>query len=224
MDTAALLTFLKELDNNNNKEWFEKHKPRYQSLKEDFEIFVADLINDISKSDPLVKNLEPKKCIYRIYRDVRFSKDKTPYKTNFGAAISYGGRKSQYAGYYMHIEPGNKSMFAGGVYHPEGKVVHDIRQEIDYNVDEFKGIIRSKSFKKYFPELWSGDQLKTAPKGYPKDHPDIDILKNRSFLVLHEIEDSVIKDEQALNKEIITAAKELKPFLDFLNRGIGLEL
>ncbi|HEX8517433.1 MAG TPA: DUF2461 domain-containing protein, partial [Bacteroidia bacterium] len=137
MIQRSTLEFLAKLKKNNTKDWFDKNRKEYDSAKENYKEFLAELILNISKFDPAVKSLEPKDCMFRINRDIRFSNDKTPYKTNIGASIAPGGKKSDSAGYYIHIQPG-ASFLAGGVWHPEPPQLNAIRQEIDYNMDEFR--------------------------------------------------------------------------------------
>ena len=210
--------FLTELKNNNNRDWFQANKELYDEAKADFEEFLAKLVPAIAKFDKSVANLEPKKCIFRIYRDTRFSKDKTPYKTNLGAHLSSGGKMTDHnlAGYYIHLEPGN-SFLGGGAYLPPASWLKAIRQEIDYNAKDLKKIIGSKSFKKYFGKI-EGEKLKTAPKGYPKDHPEIDLLKFKSLVAVHNF-----SDKQALSDSFpeysVQVFKALEPFNRFMNRG-----
>ena len=168
----STLDFLKKLKKNNNKEWFDKHKGEYESAKEDITAFVEKMITSIGAFDPSVKELQPKDCLFRIYRDVRFSKDKTPYKTHLGAYISGRGKKSHGPGYYIHIQPGN-TFLAGGLWVPPTPELNAVRQEIDYNLEEFESILKNKEFKKNFKEMEQGEKLKSLPKGYDKEHPAI---------------------------------------------------
>ncbi|HEX5169927.1 MAG TPA: DUF2461 domain-containing protein, partial [Cyclobacteriaceae bacterium] len=179
------IAFLKSLSKNNNREWFEKNKPKFLVAKEEFEHFVTALVNEITKFDGSLMGLDPKKFIFRIYRDVRFSKDKRPYKTNFGAGISSNGKGLGRPGYYLHVEPGGKSFVAGGLYMPEPEILGKVRQEIDYSGDELRKIMSNKKFKNLYRDFWDEDKLKTMPKGYPKDHRCIEWLKLKSFIVTH---------------------------------------
>ncbi len=209
--------FLKDLAKNNNKEWFTANKKRYEVAKADFEAFVTDMVKNMAKFDPPIGNLEPKKCIFRIYRDTRFSKDKTPYKSNMGANFSVSPSKiHDHAGYYIHIEPG-KSFLAGGAYEPQSPWINNIRQEIDYNTKEFKKIINAAPFKKNFDEI-KGDKLKTVPKGFPKDHPELSLLQYKSFLLVHDVDDKLVTSDGFM-KHLIDVYKSMKPFNDFLNRA-----
>lgn len=209
--------FLKDLSKNNNKEWFTANKKRYEVAKADFEAFVTDMVKNMAKFDPPIGNLEPKKCIFRIYKDTRFSKDKTPYKSNMGANFSVSPSKiHDHAGYYIHIEPG-KSFLAGGAYEPQSPWINNIRQEIDYNTKEFKKIISAAAFKKNFGEI-KGDKLKTVPKGFPKDHPELSLLQYKSFLLVHDVDDKLVTSDGFM-KHLIDVYKSMKPFNDFLNRA-----
>lgn len=204
MDTT--LKFLKQLSKNNNKEWFDANRKTYEIAKAEFESIVKSVIDKSTLFDKNLAGLEAKKCLFRINRDVRFSKDKSPYKLNVGASINPGGKKDMGAGYYIHIEPG-KSFLAGGCYMPPPNVLANIRQEIDYNTADFKKILNAKDFKTYFGGLSEeSDKLKTAPKGYPKDHPDLSLLQHKHYIVMHHI-----TDEQVLNKNFPAyAAKVFK--------------
>src|ERR1041385_455332 len=154
MIQASTLKFLKGLKKNNNKPWFDKHRKEYESAKMDFENFIQSVIDKHSKNDVDLKGLVAKKCTFRINRDVRFSKDKSPYKTNLGASMDKGGKKSGFAGYYFHLEPG-KSFLGGGLWMPQPDALKKVRQEIDYGFDEFKKIVGSKRFKSVFKEMYS---------------------------------------------------------------------
>lgn len=210
--------FLKDLKKNNNRDWFQDNKPRYQEAMEDFHGFIDALISNISKFDKEIAHNTAKDRVFRIYRDVRFSKDKSPYKTHFGAHITSAVKRSDIhtaAGYYIHIGPG-ESMLAGGAYVPEKEWLANIRNAIDLHAKDFKKILNSKKFKEYFGEM-EGEQLKTAPKGYPKDHPEIDLLRHKSFLATHYMPDKQITSKDLL-KHCTNVFKAMKPFDDFLNQ------
>ena len=181
----STLTFLTSIKDNNNRDWFIGKRPMYLEAKNNFESFVQNIINEIILFNPIMKGLEAKSCVFRINRDIRFSNDKSPYKSHFGAFIVQGGKKNadKFAGYYFHIEPG-KSIMAGGAYTPPGPWLSAIREKISDKPDEFIKITNSKDFIKYFGTV-DGEKLKTAPKGYPKDHPHIELLKLKSYLVVN---------------------------------------
>jgi uncharacterized protein (TIGR02453 family) len=218
MDFENAFTFLKKLSRNNNREWFEKNKPGYIEIKEQFELFVETLLHEMIKFDESLAGLNPKKLTFRIYRDVRFSKDKTPYKTHVSAGFSSEGKGIAVPGYYLQIEPGN-SFLAAGLWMPIPENLTRIRQEIDYNGDLLAKITNEKKYKKNFNGFWDGDKLKTMPKGYPKDHPHIDWLKLKSFIVEHHFEDSEVTDKKFL-KNLLDVAKSAKPMNDFLKQAL----
>ena len=168
--------------------------------------------------EPLFKEQKAKDCIFRIFRDVRFGKDKTPYKSHFGAFFSRGGRKFPGAGYYLHIESGGKSFAGGGLWVPEPPLLKAVRQEIDYNFTEFSKIIGDKKFKNFFPEI-NGEQLKKLPQGYTEDNPAIGLLKMKSFTVSHNIADTEITGK-TFNKKVLEVFTTMRPFIDFLNRSL----
>lgn len=213
----STLDFLAKLSKNNNKEWFEKNRTAYEAAKNNFKEFVSELIVSTSKFDPSIRHLEAKNCIFRINRDVRFSNNKSPYKNNFGAILSPGGKKSFDAGYYIQIQPG-ASFIAGGMWQPPTPLINAIRQEIDYNTVEFKKIIEAKEFKKYFGKLSDEDKLKTAPKGFEKTHPEIELLKHKSYVTVHNLKDADVLSKDFL-KHCGQIMKAIHPLNLFLRRA-----
>ncbi len=222
MLSKNLLQFLSDLKENNYKEWFHENKPAYQLVKKEFEQFLAHTIAEIAQFDSSVKNIEPKKCIFRINRDVRFSKDKSPYKTNFGGFIVPGGKSAGNAGYYIHIEPGN-CFLAGGIYMPASDKLKAVRTEIFENTEEFKKILKDENFKKYFKEILKDDKLKTAPKGFPKDFEDIDLLRYKHYIVSKNISEDIVTSDKFAD-EISEVFKALYPFNSFINEAINYQL
>jgi uncharacterized protein (TIGR02453 family) len=214
MITVKTIQFLEQLKNNNTKAWFDANRVQYEVSKKEFLHLNQAIIEELSKFDATVVGLEAKACLFRINRDVRFSNDKSPYKTNFSAYIAEGGKKSSSCGYYFHLEPG-KSAIGGGMWQPDAKVLAKVRQEIDYNFNDFKKIIKNASFVKSFGSI-SGAQLKTTPKGYPADHPAIEYLKYKSWIGMHSFTDKEITDK-AFVSNFCKQAKVLKPLLDFFN-------
>src|SRR5262249_35275251 len=160
--------------------WFDKNKPTYEDIKNEITMVAAEVIKEVSKFDPSIAGFDPKKSVFRIYRDVRFSKDKSPYKTNIGFYMSKGGIKAPSAGYYVHIQPG-ESFLGGGIWMPDAVTLNKIRQEIDYNFKDFKKITESSSFKKTFGKVDSEEKLSRPPKGYDENNPAIEYLKLKSF-------------------------------------------
>jgi uncharacterized protein (TIGR02453 family) len=215
MDFKNAFKFLGKLAKNNNREWFEKNKQTFLEIKSDFEGFISDLYDLLLDFDESLVGQDPKKFVFRIYRDVRFSKDKKPYKKFISAGISSEGKGMGKPGYYLQLEPGNKSILCTGLFSPPADVLAKVRQEIDYNGEALSKIINERSFKKYFGKFWDDDKLKTAPKGYAKDHPHVDWLKLKSFVVLHRFTDEEVFDKRFSRKvaEVIKAGKPLNDFL-----------
>jgi uncharacterized protein (TIGR02453 family) len=212
----STLTFLKELRDNNNRDWFLKNRPAYLEARNNFESFVQEIINKLIDIEPIMKGLEVKSCVYRINRDIRFSNDKSPYKSHLGAFIVRGGKKNgdKLAGYYFHIEPG-KSILAGGAYMPPPQWLSAIREKIDENPDELIKIINSRDFIKIFGKI-DGEKLKKAPKGYPSDHKNIDLLKLKSYLVVNEASDKMVISNKYFEHTMMVF-KTMKPLNDYLN-------
>ena len=208
------LDFLGMLQAHNNREWFENNRAAYERARETFEIFVDRLIRDAGRIEDL-KGVAARDCIFRIYRDVRFSKDKSPYKTNMAAMIVAGGRKSGRQGYYVHLAPHDESMIAGGLYMPSSEQIGKFRRAIARDAAPFKKIIGAREFKKYFGTL-EPEKLKNAPLGFPRDHPEIELLKWKQVVVMHPL-----ADEQVSAPDLVPYAvrvfKAMKPFLDYLN-------
>jgi uncharacterized protein (TIGR02453 family) len=215
-----VMEFLGDMRENNNREWFEANKGRYEEAKGEFEVLMNRVIASVYRFDPTIGNLRAKDCVFRIYRDVRFSKDKLPYKTNMGGFVSRGGRKGLYAGYYVHAEPGG-SMLAGGIYMPPADVLKKVRQEVYFHADEFKGILNDAAFKKTF-RMMEEDKLKKPPKDFPADFADIDLLKYKSYTVLHGVSDETVTSADYV-EYAVKVFMVMFPFNAFLNRGIGME-
>jgi len=217
---SSSVKFLKDLKKNNHKEWFEANRKAYEATKEDFANLVNDVIAKHGKKDETIASLTAKDCVFRINRDVRFSKDKSPYKTNMGASINRGGKKSIFAGYYFHFEPG-ESFVGGGLWMPMPEELKKVRQEIDYSFDEFKKIIGNKKFKSIYGDLYTGEDVKLSrpPKGYDDTNPAIEFIKLKSFLAMQKISDADLTDK-ALAKKITDAFDALLPFVNFLNRAM----
>lgn len=217
MDIQTLLQFLTALQKNNNKEWFEQNRTTYDKLRLEWIDLAAKVIKQTAIFDPEIAELEPKKCIFRINRDVRFSANKNPYKNNFGISLSKGGKAADFCGYYVHLQPG-ESFIAGGSYQPMPDKLAAIRQEIDYNFEEFKKIIEHKDFVKHFGTL-TGDKLQRPPKGYDAENPAIEYIKHKGFLAYLKIDDNNLTEKELL-KNCEKAFKAMKPLNDFLNRAI----
>lgn len=220
MIQKSTIAFLKDLKLNNHKEWFDANRKVYEAAKADYLQLVSHVLKGLIINDETLELLQPKDCTFRINRDVRFSKNKDPYKTNMGAGFSKGGKKMMLAGYYFHCEPG-ASFIAGGMWMPMAPELKKVRQEIDYCFDEFKEIVTSKAFVKTFGGLEHGEDvmLKRAPKGYEEDNPAIEYLKLKSFIVSTPISDADLKSPKLVQK-IVDACAQIQPLVYFINRGI----
>lgn len=217
---ASTIKFLKNIKKNNNKSWFDINRKQYETAKEDFAQFVQLLINKQGKADQSIASLKAKECMFRINRDIRFAKDKSPYKTNFGASINKGGKKAIVAGYYFHLEPG-QSFAGGGMYMPMPDDLRKVRQEIDYDWDSFKKIISSKKFKAVYGGLDRSEEylLSRVPKGYEADNPAADYLRLKSFIAFVPLTDTDLTSK-TLVKKTIDAFQTLQPVLNFLNEAV----
>lgn len=213
----AIFDFLTGLRTNNTKEWFNDNRKAYETAKEQMLFFTEIMIQEIHRFDPTIPMMSPKDCLFRIFRDVRFSNDKSPYKTNMGSFIARGGRKSELAGYYLHFEPG-ASFVGGGVWCPEADILRAIRQEIYEHPDSFKEIVDDDDFKRVFPEIM-GEQLKTAPKGFDKDFADVALLRYKSYAFGNSM-----TDRQVLSPDLVDHAvgvfRQLSHVNAFLNEAI----
>ncbi len=216
----STLTFLEKLKENNHKSWFDENRTKYLEAKTDFENFVGEIINEMVEIDPDLKDLTPKACMYRINRDIRFSKNKTPYKINIACSLTKGGKKSIYAGYYFHLQPGEKSFVGGGLWMPAAPELKKVRQEVDYSFPELKKIINNPSFKKTYKtiEREEGQVLVNIPKGYEKDNPAGDFLRLKSFFVTKQIADKQLTQKSIL-KQIILDFSTIMPLNKFINRS-----
>lgn len=212
---SSTLQFLKNLSQNNNREWFTENKNIYIDAQKNVQLFVENLIDEMATFDEEMLKIDAKKSLFRIYRDVRFSKDKSPYKTNFGAGLGLGKGK-KITGYYLHIEPG-KSFLAGGVYQPESSVLKKIRQEISSYSKEFLALLEQKEFRNNFRGLSVENKLKRVPNDFEKDHPMAEFLKLKNFIVTHPISDEALMDKNAV-KNFSKIFKSIKPLNDFLER------
>lgn len=219
--STKVIDFLIDLSKNNNREWFHEHKKEYQAAKKDFELFVTEVLEALSPYEDL-GDLKPKDVSFRIFRDVRFSADKTPYKVSMSTSFSKGGRKSPYHPFYMHIEPTGRSFVGGGSWAPSGEQLAKLRQEVDYNAEELKGILSAPDFKKYFGAL-QGEKLKTNPRSYPADHPEIELLRHKQMVVMRELDRNLLSSD-ALIDELVLLYRTIQPLLRFLDYVLVDEL
>jgi uncharacterized protein (TIGR02453 family) len=215
---ASTIKFLKDIKKNNNKPWFEKNRTVYENARADFANFIQKVIDKHGKNDPSIQNIVAKDCLFRINRDVRFAKDKSPYKSNFGASINKSGRKGENsAGYYFQVQA-NRNFAGGGIWMPEPNELKKVRQEIDYNFADFKKIIGSKKFKSVYGDLDRSDEflLKRVPKGYEPENPAAEYLKLKSYVALAELKDTDLTSKD-LVKKTVAAFEALQPLVEFLS-------
>jgi uncharacterized protein (TIGR02453 family) len=213
VDLRPVLDFLIGLRDNNDRGWFEDNRPSYIDARAAFEALVGELIYRFDTVDDL-GGVSPRECIFRINRDLRFSKDKTPYKTAMSALLGRRGRKSALPSYYLHIEPEGKSMLAGGLWEPESSELGKIRQALADDAKSFKKIIAAPAFVRHFGGL-SGDSLKTAPMGYPKDHPEIELLRRKQFMAIETLDDETVATAE-LVPLALDSFRAMRPLLDYL--------
>ncbi|MDA9121127.1 DUF2461 domain-containing protein [Flavobacteriales bacterium] len=206
---GSVFKFLNDLEKNNNRDWFAENKPKYLSANEHFKALAEEIYAGMQKQD----NIEGMK-LFRIYRDVRFSKNKAPYKNSFSGGFTRA-TKALRGGYYLHLQPGGNSMVGGGFWQPEPADLQRIREEIAIDASPLREIINSASFKKHFGEL-QGEQLKTAPRDYPKDHPDIDLLRYKSFIVTKHFTDKEVESPN-FAKEVLKYFQATRPFFDYMS-------
>ena len=211
---SKMLQFQKELIPNNNREWFQERKAAYEEIRKECCNEIDKIISQVALFDNRLRGVTCKDCIYRIYRDVRFSHDKSPYKTWFGVVLGSNGKKTREAAYYIHLYPGDCGVFAG-VWYPENDVLKALRSDIDGGIEEFLEILNNPEFKLSYPEL-VGESLKTIPKGYPKDYPYPEIIKMKEYLVRKPLSDDFFDTPDWID-EVVSSIKLAKPFVDFLN-------
>jgi uncharacterized protein (TIGR02453 family) len=214
IDLKPVLDFLSALKGHNNKDWFEEHRAAYETARTHFENFVDQLISEYGEVEDL-GGITAKDCIMRIYRDTRFSKDKSPYKTNMSATIAPGGKKSTRLGYHLHMQPNDETLVAGGLYMPTPEQLSRFRMAIDQDAAPFKAILEDRDFKKYFGRL-EGEKVKTVPQGYRRDHPEIELLRFKQVVVVHRLTDEIVLSPR-FSTQMIKTFTAMKPFLDYLN-------
>ena len=218
LNLQPALTFLAALAKHNDRPWFQAHRAEYERAKGTFEDLVEELILRLGATEDM-HGVTAKDCVMRIYRDIRFSKDKSPYKRGFSASIGPGGRKSYRFHYYLHLEPHNQSMIAGGLHEPESAQLNGFRRAISRDARKFKAVASEKSFKRYFGEV-DGERLKTAPQGYDRDHPEIDLLRLKEVVAVHRLTDKdVLTPHFAVH--VVKVCTAMKPFLDYLSSVAG---
>jgi uncharacterized protein (TIGR02453 family) len=218
MNPATLFDFLENLAQHNERDWFQAHKATYDQLRVDFEQDVAYWLRELTPDEPALAGLEPKKCIFRIYRDVRFSKVKVPYKTHFSAYFAVGGKQSEGPGRYIQVGPHGQTLVAGGIYVPTKEQLAAIRQEIDYAADDLHALLAAPTARQLFPQGLAGEQLKKMPAGYEATHPEANWLRHKSFLLSHNLPDAEMRQlsPEAFRAQVLAALRGLGPFCNWL--------
>ena len=215
-----LFSFLNKLIKNNNREWFQEHKSDYDLMRNNLEQLVHELGAGLIQIEPEFKYTRSGDYTFRIYRDVRFSKDKSPYKNHIGIYLINGGRKSPMAGYYVHIQPG-ESFIAGGLFRPDSKILRAVRDEVYYDQKGIESIVLSKDFNGTFGSLWADDKLKRIPRDFPKDSKAGEWLKYKSFIAMHHFDDGDFVKADFI-ETTLNIFRKIKPLNDFLNNAITL--
>lgn len=218
MHTAALVRFLSQLKKNNNKEWFEKNRDRYTELRSEFFDLTAAVLMSMVEFDPSLASVEPKHCIFRINRDVRFSKDKSPYKTQFASAISPEGKGGMVPMYYFHIDHQGELIIAGGVYDPDGDTLKKIRNFIAAHPEKIEKIIKNKKIMGRFNEIW-GEQLVRLPKGFDESVRYPELIRKKRFILEEDIKVSGLSDDKLFSR-LHDNFKLMYPFIEWLREGI----
>jgi len=218
MNTQQLFDFLSQLQENNNKDWMDRNRDTYKEVRATLLCLTETLLLKMKTVDPSLGLLKPTDCIFRINRDIRFSKIKIPYKTSMGIYIAKGGKNMPYAGYYLHLEPHNKSFIAGGLYEPESSILKSVRQEIDYNGKELEAIISQKPFQTLFGPL-KGERLQRIPKGYDESHPYKEWLQLKSLLAIQSLQDTAVTQCNLVEK-VVNGFQTVSPLIQFLNHAI----
>lgn len=216
-----IVTFLSHLILNNNREWFNENKELYLQSKEQFDEVIQQLIHEIGKFDKRILNASPKECVFRIYRDVRFSHDKRPYKQQFSGFIAYpDGWRSKYAGYYIHVDA-EEAYFSAGIWRPDPQVLKKLRQSVVDNYEELQKIRENRDFTEAFGnQFYEEDKLKKIPVGFPKDFVDPELIKLKHYMVNHHLGDAMNMSQEELVKKMAELAKKTYPFIRFLNYSV----
>ncbi len=221
MQLAPLFTFLTALSRHNERPWFQERKVTYDQLRAQFEIDAEFWAQGLAQFDPVLAGSEGRRSIFRIYRDVRFGKNKDPYKTHFSAYFTAGrGKEVDAPGYYIQLGPNGQTLIAGGLYQPDKSQLTAIRQEIDYNAEELKALLAAPDFRRYFGAL-GGDRLKKAPAGYPVEHPEIELLKHKSFTVAHHLTDAEVLNHEDFRASVLEVFRAMVPFCQFLRGAVA---
>ena len=220
MHLPSLFDFLCELSAHNERDWFLTHKPTYEKLRVDFEADVAFWLAELTHTDPALAGLLPRKCLFRIYRDVRFSKNKDPYKTHFSAFFAPASRVAgqEQPGYYVQLGPNGQTLIGGGLFAPDKEQLGNIRQEIDYSPTALHDLLATPEFQKFYPQGLSGERLKRIPKGYEATHPEAGLLKVKSFIASHKLPDEQLLSSPNWRGQVLAGLRALYPLVGFLRK------
>ena len=211
-----IFSFFKKLEKNNNRDWFNEHKPIFKALETDLKKFYTSAFENLQKHDDV-----DKLKVFRIYRDVRFSKNKVPYKTHFGGSFSRTKPRLR-GGYYIHISPNNESFIATGFWEPHKDDLLRIRKELELDADAFRKIINAKEFQNVWGNL-VGDEVKTAPKNFSKEHADIDLIRKKQFIFTKKFTDEQVVSPEFI-KEVDKAFKTIRPYFDYMSDVLTTDL
>ncbi len=218
-----LWQFLREVGANNNRPWFMAHKEEYDELRRLWFADLDRLVAAMAEWEPELRGLSGRSVAYRFYRDIRFSPDKSPYKTYFSASISRYGRKAHMPGYYLHMGPHEMTGLYGGMWMPDSQMLRKLRNAIVDNIEEFTGIISEPEFLRFYPE-WFGESLKTVPKGWPKDHPNADLLRLKEYGRWTPLDEHFFASNPDWPQIVADRFRLLKPLNDFLSYSLEEEI
>ena len=213
----SVFTFFKKLEKNNNRDWFNTHKPEFKTIEGEIKLFYNALFERLNIHDEI-----DKLKIFRIYRDVRFSKNKLPYKTHFGGSFNRTKPRLR-GGYYLHIQPNNESFIATGFWQPAKEDLLRIRKEFEMDDTEIREILANKAFNTVWGDVFVGDEVKTAPKGFNKEHPAIDLIKKKQYIFTKKYTDKDVLDANFIN-EVDASFKAIRPFFDYMSDVLTTDL
>jgi uncharacterized protein (TIGR02453 family) len=213
----SAFTFFKKLEKNNNRDWFNENKPEFKAIEGEVKLFYNALFQSLNKHDDI-----DKLKIFRIYRDVRFSKNKLPYKTHFGGSF-HRAKPRLRGGYYVHIQPNNESFIATGFWEPAKEDLLRIRKEFEMDDSEIRDILANKAFNSVWGDTFVGDEVKTAPKGFNKEHKAIDLIKKKQYIFIKKYTDTEVLADNFL-QEVDNAFKTVRPFFDYMSDVLTTDL
>jgi uncharacterized protein (TIGR02453 family) len=215
MQAGPVLSFLRDLKKHNDREWFERNRPRYEEARLIFKEFVAEVIGKVAADEPAWANIDAGKAIFRIFRDVRFSKNKDPYKTNLGAHLTGGGKVVDAPGVYISLEPGGQSMIAGGLYMPSPADLAQIRRRLAEDAEPYRVILKDRAFRKHFPDGLNGERSKLV-RGVKPDHAAYDLIQVKSHIAWRNIPDAEVLDKK-FTAAVVGAFRALIPLCRHLD-------